>query len=388
MPFFSFVLNNNVPTNELNLLKDNSILLESNKKYFSKNTKVWKLLNSNNFKSRLKFLRQEKHTHIGKKTNKILFCLPPSVGLGDVIEYGLGVKAIEMQNLFLKVGLAFCEPAICILKNEFNLKNIYGDFISEDEMKEYDGVFHFTSQIQKLDSNKTQRQNIEELIIKYFKVSPYRNKISIKNKRIKRISIFPISKSPIRTLPSYILNDIIKYLDGQKLYIDLILDHSSIISNEIEKKLELNNIKLYSPKNLYELNKYIKDIEFGIFCDSGPLHLAKLYNKKGLLISTSVNAEKLIKNLDQIISYNVRYSSNFCEAPCGLTNIINFNGKHGCYDSLQKTNKIVMRDANKNILHRGDLPKSYKYFINNPVGCIKSIDIYMIKELIKKSLNH
>ena len=69
--------------------------------------------------------------------------------------------------------------------------------------------------------------------------------------------------------------------------------------------------------------------------DSGPLHIAKLFNKKGLLIETSVSSKILLRNYKMIKGVENTFSSSFCKAPCGLTDIFNYNNNFGCFDSLQ-----------------------------------------------------
>ena len=45
MPFFSFILKKKYTTSQLGILDANLKTLIARKKYFSKNTNVWKLLN-------------------------------------------------------------------------------------------------------------------------------------------------------------------------------------------------------------------------------------------------------------------------------------------------------------------------------------------------------
>ena len=124
------------------------------------------------------------------------------------------------------------------------------------------------------------------------------------------------------------LSKLIKqYLEEKNYSIDLVLDKNSSISNRVEKNIVSKNAEFIYPKYIDDLILYIKKIEFGIFCDSGPLHLSKLYRKIGIVISTSVDAKNLFNEVDKIKYYNSDYKSLFCRAPCGLTNIINFD-KH------------------------------------------------------------
>ena len=84
MPFFSFSINEIHP----HLTKFN---ITSNNVYFSKNTELWKNLNKEN-SSIINFLKREKRLYTDNISKKILFCLPPSIGLGDAIEYAMAIK--------------------------------------------------------------------------------------------------------------------------------------------------------------------------------------------------------------------------------------------------------------------------------------------------------
>ena len=170
MPFFSFILEKNYSPVSLGAINGNIKILKSKTRYYCKNTSVWKNLNKKNNRHIVKDLRLEKHIKVSNKVKKIIFCLPPSIGVGDAIEYALAIKAIETKKIFEKFGIAFSSRYSSILSQFINLKNIYPDFISEAQVNEYDGLFHFTSEIKELKLQKYQRANIEECIIKYFNV--------------------------------------------------------------------------------------------------------------------------------------------------------------------------------------------------------------------------
>jgi len=382
MPFFSFILIKNYLPSELVILDSNTEILLRKKKYFCKNTKIWNIFSKKNNKFELDNLSYEKNIKIKNKVNKIIFCLPPNIGAGDAIEYGLSFKAIEKKGLYENICLAFCSEYYKILSVFINPKKIYSDFVSEDQINEYKNLFHFTSEIESLKLQKYQRENIELNINNFFNVNNYRPSVKKLKNKISRISIFPISKSPIRTLSVHLINDINKYLLNKNYTVDLILGNNDLTSNYFLKNLETNLINIYNPSNLNELNNYIKNIELGIFCDSGPLHLAKIYRKKGLLISTSVDSNNILNKEDNITFYNSEFESQYCSAPCGLTNIINLQNQHGCFDTLKKNKNYVFNKSNFSLFNRGNLQKSYKFFTENPVGCVKSIKFENIKTFI------
>ena len=122
--------------------------------------------------------------------------------------------------------------------------------------------------------------------------------------------------------------------------------------------------------------------------DSGPLHVAKILNKKGCLITTSVGANKLINGFNNIETYFNNYKSDFCQSPCGLVNIFNYKNKIGCYDSLSIEKEKILKLKNYNILQRGSLKQNYIKFIDKPVNCIRNINNVEVLDIIKEGIKN
>ena len=100
MPYFSFSTKENFNLINFNIFKKNIV-------YFSKNTKLWKVLNLNSNKKLINFCKIEERKNISSIRSKILFCLPPSIGLGDAIEYGLAIDNLKKTRMFSYIGVAF-----------------------------------------------------------------------------------------------------------------------------------------------------------------------------------------------------------------------------------------------------------------------------------------
>ena len=100
MPYFSFSIKENLNSSEFENIKQNIT-------YYSKSTKLWKLLNSKKMKSIINFIKFENRIKVSKLKKNILFCVPPSIGLGDAIEYGLAINSIKENLFFKKIGIAF-----------------------------------------------------------------------------------------------------------------------------------------------------------------------------------------------------------------------------------------------------------------------------------------
>jgi len=385
MPYFSFSLLNNYNVNYFQNCKIDFSQIKPNIKYFSKNTTLWKVLNHKKSLSYLNFIKKEKRKKIKKIGRNILICLPPSIGLGDSIEYALSIKAIKDSGNFVKLGVAFVGRYRNIFKRYFNINKVYEEVISDKFIKEYDTIFHLTLEIKALYYQKYDRQDIEQRVTNFFNVPKFRSLINKNNNSINKISIFPISSSPIRTMPIDLLNFIIlKFF--KKIDIEIILDNLSEISNFIEKKIDFDKVKIIHPKNLNQLLKTIENIDFGIFMDSGPLHVAKILNKKGILISSSVGKDILLSDLKSIQSIDNNYQSSFCIAPCGLVNVFNYSNKIGCYDSLEVSKNKILEHNNLKELQRGNLKKNYINLISNPVNCLRKINKKKIIETIQDNI--
>jgi len=387
MPYFSFSIKQNFQLNIENLSNFDEIKPDIT--YYSKNTFLWKFLNKN--QKNLNFINFETRQHLNNNFNKknILFCLPPSIGMGDAIEYGLAISAIYSSKNSQDFAIAFTGRYKLIFEKYFSFKKIYKHIISQKELKKYDSVFHLSLEIKKLKNQKYLRSDIEDSITEYFNVEKkaFKESRELKKIKIRTINLFPISTSPIRSMPIFLINKIIDNFQSE-FNINIILDKSSQISNYIENLISANNYNKIYPNSLEELNHVIEKTEFGIFIDSGPLHLAKILSIKGVLITTSVGGDILLNRFNSIKEIKNNFSSKFCKAPCGLTNLINYDNKIGCYNSLEITSKDILQKENFNSLQRGDIKNKYIDFIIKPVGCIKNINIDMVIKNIKDYINN
>ena len=378
MPYFSFSVKETIPS-----LKKFDIT--SNNIYLSKNTQLWKILQKQKG-SILNFLKPEKRIYIDSIGKNILFCLPPSIGIGDAIEYATAIKKIKEKISFNNIAIAFSGDYSFLFEKFFDLKKNYPFIIKKSEISKFDTVFHITFEIRNLVNQKYFRTNIYEEILNFFNVKDSKRKKILNQQHLKtnKISIFPISSSPIRTMPIKVLNQLIVSL-RKNYHLEVFLDSSSEISKYIHKQMKYNDVAIIDPKNKSELVSLIKNIDYGIFMDSGPLHVAKMFNKRGVLLESSVSSKILLKNYNLIKSIENNFSSTFCNAPCGLTDIFNYNNTFGCYDSLKIKNTIFKTNNFKNIINRG-VKNHYYTAYKKPVGCLSSLNIQNIYNVIKKDL--
>ena len=129
MPYFSFALNKNFNLMDLSKIITYPSEIKKNIKYFSKNTLLWKMLNNKKLINNVKFVKFEKRKKVCEIKSKILFCLPPSIGLGDAVEYALSIKAIIEQTNYDKFGVAFVGRYHKIFTKYFGIKDLYKEVI-------------------------------------------------------------------------------------------------------------------------------------------------------------------------------------------------------------------------------------------------------------------
>ena len=95
----------------------------------------------------------------------------------------------------------------------------------------------------------------------------------------------------------------------------------------------------------------------------------------------------LLKNFNTIKPCVNNYKSSFCKAPCGLIDTFNYKNRVGCYDTLEITQNEILNLTNFNILKRGREKKNILFYLLNPVGCIKTLNIRRIIKKIEEDLS-
>ena len=124
MPFFSFVLNKDYNSSQLDSNINERIILQKYTRYYCKNTTIWRNLKSKKYNYLVDNISYEKRKKINHQNKNIIFCLPPSIGLGDAIEYGLGIKSIIRSAVDLMgIEIIPSPPADPIVKIRKVLEN-------------------------------------------------------------------------------------------------------------------------------------------------------------------------------------------------------------------------------------------------------------------------
>tara|TARA_Y100000590_G_C15192953_1_gene815684 strand:- start:95 stop:655 length:561 start_codon:yes stop_codon:yes gene_type:complete len=186
-------------------------------------------------------------------------------------------------------------------------------------------------------------------------------------------------------MPINIINSIISKFKS-KIEVEIVIDDFFLTSKYLLSQINPKDVTLVFHDKIQDLINIIKNIEYGIFVDSGPLHIAKVLNKNGLFIETTVSEKILIRNYENIETISNLYKSQYCSGPCGLTNLFNLKNVPGCYETHAISKAEFNNIVNKNALQRGILKNKYMEFIEHPVNCIKNIDLEKILNTIENKL--
>ena len=186
-------------------------------------------------------------------------------------------------------------------------------------------------------------------------------------------------------MPVKLINSIVLKF-SKKIKIEIVLDNFYVTSKYLNSKAQLKDVKLIFHNSIEELCEIMSSIEYGLFMDSGPLHLAKVLDKNGLFIETSVSHKILLNKYINFEIIKNNFRSKYCNGPCGLTNLFNLNNVTGCYYTHKIIQNKIKKIHNTNTLQRGQLKSDYYKFMQYPVGCIKNIDLNKILNTIEKVL--
>lgn len=153
------------------------------------------------------------------------------------------------------------------------------------------------------------------------------------------VSIFPLASSPMRSLPL----DLCRFLIGKATQSNLPvavhlngMQRQSAFYERGLQDLESPTVKLHrGSSSLGDLFSVMENVDYGIFCDSGPAHLSKLTATRGIAVHTSAEAGVLRGRFTNLGIWQSNYVGKYCAAPCGLAGPwVDAAGRIGCMGSL------------------------------------------------------
>ena len=183
-----------------------------------------------------------------------------------------------------------------------------------------------------------------------------------------RIGVLPLASSPLRTVPVAATKALLSAL-AQRGTVTLCLNrnqHQGTLYREALGQVDADVKIIDAFESIGDLLSAIRNFDYGVFADSGPAHMSKLFGTPGVAVYTSAPGDVLQGRFKNLTRWTVPFSGPHCEAPCGLARVrATQNGTVGCMGSLETT-----LDALPN-LPRGRQPETVaRLLIHQPVPCI------------------
>jgi hypothetical protein len=118
-----------------------------------------------------------------------------------------------------------------------------------------------------------------------------------------------------------------------------------------------------------ELMQAIDGLDYGVFADSGPAHMSKLFRTPGVAVYTSAPGDVLQGRFRNLAAWTVPYSGPHCRAPCGLAKLrMTAAGRFGCMGSLG-----VSLDALPSVARAANPAVVEEFFLRAPVPCVAEL---------------
>ena len=153
-----------------------------------------------------------------------------------------------------------------------------------------------------------------------------------------RIGILPLASSPLRTLPPPVTIALAEALApfGQ-IAVSLNRDQKQgqLYAAAVAGKLPSGTEIIDGFPTIGGLLASIDAYDYGVFADSGPAHMSKLFAVPGVAVYSSAPGEVLQGRFTNLKRWTVPFTGPHCASPCGLAKLRQTaDGRIGCMGSL------------------------------------------------------
>jgi len=307
------------------------------------------------------------------QAGKRLLFLLPGEAIGDNVGYFLFLRAAIEQLSPKRVAVFNAGAASDIYRLDRRI-DVFPLWITTQQLKSFDRVFDLL-EVPALRELALRPCDPEGPLCDYTQIAPslkYQTKPAT-NRKPASIALFPLASSPMRSLPIGLCQSLIKRIVASDIGVTVYLNEKqrqSLVYSEALSSLQGSRVKIHSGcRSLAELLSAVADTEFGVFCDSGPAHLTKLFGTRGLAIHTSADAKPLRGRFSNLQAWQSGYAGRYCTAPCGLAGPwMDVEKRIGCMGSLgvpqgQLTARAVLIDDRTN-----------RSMISNPIPCVAHLN--------------
>jgi hypothetical protein len=307
------------------------------------------------------------------RAKSILF-LMPSEGLGDCILYAGAIRQLTQEFSPARLAIAFSARSTDVFAHLGMAVEAYPLLLPRRVLLDADLVVDFQTDIPALRRMGVEMVAIDTLILRHLGLpTSYRWPHRREPRRVRRIGIFPQSSSPIRTLPPALTGFLVTELRARGFAVEVMLEprfrQGQLYREALVAMLGRDAPIVDHLATVDRLLEFIRDSDYGVFCDSGPAHASKLFDVPGFGIYTTVAADIVQGGFDNLARWSADYAGDWCRAPCGLVKIMRAADadRYGCMDNLQ------CRRDDLTVPFRLPDTEGERFLLAEPVGCVASL---------------
>ncbi len=301
---------------------------------------------------------------------RILFLLP-SQALGSNVATLLFLTSFRRRHKPRAMGVFCARSASDIYLSDKKIR-VYNLWIGRKDLKSWDVVIDL--------GHLESRRNVdiwpvdmEAELLSAFALPPceedYPSAARPLNTAKPHIGIFPLATSPLRTLPfaaTIAMARSLCDLGPVSIYLNRDQGQGKAYLQALRGKLAENVNIIEGLPSIGALMAAVRDIDYGVFADSGPAHMSKLFATPGTAIYTSAPGDILQGRFTNLRRWSVPYKGEHCQAPCGLAKLRQSrDGRIGCMGSLECSLDDLPQVPSGS---HGDIARR---LLENPVPCVR-----------------
>ena len=306
-------------------------------------------------------------------TGKRALFLLPSQALGSNVATLLFLQALREKFAMNGLGV-FCARSAADIYLTDPQTTVFPLWIGERELKRWDVIVDLGHLESRRDVD-IWPVDMEADLLEAFGVPPSRRYAAegraLPTDRPPVIGLLPLASSPLRTLPISATRALCEALVGRgRVVLCLNKDqHQGVLyAREIGAlPPEVEIVDGFA--SIGDLLSAIDRFDYGVFADSGPAHMSKLFATPGVAVYSSAPGDVLQGRFRNLANWTIPFAGPHCATPCGLAKLRSTPaGRIGCMGSLGVPIEglpSVARGANPQVVER--------LLLDEPVPCIASL---------------
>ena len=299
----------------------------------------------------------------------VLFTIP-SEALGDSVMTALAVCRIAAAFDLGRLGVAFTGKGSDVWTLMGRSFEIFPLILPECALASFDFVVDLATEVPALRTVAETMVAADDAILTPLGLKAPTRWTTRHPREIRRIGILPLSSTPLRTLPPPLTGYLANELTARGYTVEIVLDPRQRQGSVYREALATTSASLRGDLDtVAALHAYLHDLDYGIFCDSGPAHLAKLVDLPALGLYTTIPGAIVQSGFTNLARWQATFTGPHCTAPCGLVGLMAPRGSEGvgCMDSLGLSRASLVRPF------RTPPSAAGHFLVEQPVGCVAGL---------------